>query len=81
MPIVLNLHHEDSALGHYVNSVKLYDGDRLLKEWTYDRSNFKKAEEWSVTYTGSFDKNTNLRAMANCNLHGGDGSSKSIVVR
>ncbi|WP_158308902.1 desulfoferrodoxin family protein [Methanocella arvoryzae] len=79
--VKLNVHHEDSAPGHYVDSVKLYDGDRLLKEWTYDNSNFERAEEWSVTYTGSFDRDVNLRAVVNCNLHGGEPDTEVIIVR
>lgn len=81
VPITLNLHHEDTSPVHYVDYVRLYDGDRLLQEWTYGKNNPEKAEEWSLTYTGSFEKSTKLRAVIRCNLHGDSAATKEITVQ
>lgn len=81
VPVAISLDHGGTGGGHYVDSVRLYDGDRLLKEWAYDRGNFEKAPQWTVRYDGTIDKDAQLKAIAHCTLHGDGSGSAAIGVR
>jgi desulfoferrodoxin (superoxide reductase-like protein) len=80
VPIVVGVTHEDVAPGHYVDIVRLYDGDALLKEWRYGPGNYVKGEKWTVSYDGAFDRDARLRAVAHCTLHGNGAGEGTIRV-
>lgn len=81
VPVAISVDHRGTGGGHYVDSVRLYDGDRLLKEWAYDRGNLEKSPQWTVRYDGTFDKDAQLKAIARCTLHGDGSGSATIGVR
>lgn len=70
VPVVIEVEHDGSAPGHYVDLVRLYDGDTLLKEWRYGPGDYVKEKEWTLSYTGTFDRDARLKATARCILHG-----------
>lgn len=80
VPVIVEVEHEGSGPGHYVDVVRLYDGDTLLKEWRYGSDNYVKAEEWTVSHTGTFDRDAQLRATARCTLHGEGADMETIRV-
>jgi desulfoferrodoxin (superoxide reductase-like protein) len=78
VPVAISVDHRGTGGGHYVDSVRLYDEDRLLKEWAYDRGNFERAQQWTVRYDGAFNRGAQLKAIAHCNFHG-DGSGSAMI--
>lgn len=70
--IKVTVTHRDtgSPALHYVDRVGLYDGDKLLKEWTYDQNSYKKDEVWTETYSAPVKSDMHLRAVAHCTVHG-----------
>jgi len=72
--IKLVLTHRDtgSPALHYVDRVMLYDGSKLIKEWTYDRNSYKTDEVWTESLTVPANSDMHLRAMAHCTVHGYD---------
>jgi desulfoferrodoxin (superoxide reductase-like protein) len=78
VPVVVEIEHEDVAPGHYVDVVRLYDGDTMLKEWRYGPGNYVKEEKWTVSHTGTFDRDARLRATARCTLHG-EGAARETL--
>jgi hypothetical protein len=70
--IKVTVTHRDSGSPalHYVDRVSLYDGDKLLKEWTYDQITYKKDEAWTETYSAPVTSDMHLRAIAHCTVHG-----------
>jgi|AGTN01.2.fsa_nt_gi hypothetical protein len=80
VPIIVEVEHEGSGPGNYVDSVKLYDGNTLLKEWKYGPDNYVKEKEWAVAYKGPFDHSANLRAVAHCTLQGSATDTERIYV-
>jgi hypothetical protein len=81
VPVMIEIEHEDTAPGSYVDLVRLYDGDTLLKEWRYGPDDYVKAEEWTVSYTGAFDRDAYLRATAHSTVHGDDADTETIRIR
>jgi len=53
----------------YVDSVKLYDGNTLLREWKYTLPDRQTGGNLYLTYEGSFAKSATLRVEA----HSSDG--------
>ncbi|MCD1295516.1 hypothetical protein CUJ83_10945 [Methanocella sp. CWC-04] len=70
--IKLVITHRDTGYPpmHYVDSVMLYDGGELLKEWKYDKNTAKKEEIFTETYSNYLNNDLKLRAVAHCTLHG-----------
>lgn len=81
VPVKVEVEHQGTGTGHYVDSIRLYDGDRLLEEWAYGPDSYVKDRQWSVTYTGSFDRDANLRAVAHCTIHGDGTATRGITVQ
>ena len=69
--IGLEISHSDNDGGHYVDWVRIWMDDELVKEWTYTPEDFVPETRWTLEYETSIDKPTEIRARANCNLHGG----------
>jgi desulfoferrodoxin (superoxide reductase-like protein) len=80
VPVIVEVEHEGSGPGHYVDMVRLYDGDNLLKEWKYGPGDYVKDEKWTVSYDGTFGRDARLRAVARCNLHGEGADTETIRV-
>lgn len=78
--VIVEIEHEDTAPGSYVDAVRLYDGNTLLKEWRYGPNDYVKAEEWTVSYSGAFDRDAYLRATAHSTMHGDDTDTETIRV-
>jgi desulfoferrodoxin (superoxide reductase-like protein) len=55
---------------HFVDRVTLYDGNKVLKEWKYDKNSYNKNELWTETATVPVSSDMNLRAVAHCTVHG-----------
>ncbi|OPY28941.1 MAG: hypothetical protein A4E28_01214 [Methanocella sp. PtaU1.Bin125] len=81
VPVTIEIEHEDTAPGRYVDTVRLYDGDTLLKEWRYGPDDYVKAEEWTLSYSGAFDRDAYLRATAHSTVYGDDTDTERIRIR
>lgn len=79
--ITVKVDHKGTSRGHYVDNVALYDGDVVLKEWDYSPDDFIKDQDFEVAYQGSFTKDANLKARANCNLHGPGSAIKILTIK
>lgn len=79
--VMIEIEHEDTAPGNYVDLVRLYDGDTLLKEWRYGPDDYVKQEEWTLLYSVAFDRDAYLRATAHSTVHGDDTDTETIRVR
>ncbi|MCD1294448.1 hypothetical protein CUJ83_05470 [Methanocella sp. CWC-04] len=64
--IILSVNHLGTGPEHYVDRVALYDGDKLLKEWTYGRDNYVKDRSWDLKHQCSLDRDADLRAVVHC---------------
>ncbi len=70
--VVLTHRDTGSPALHYVDRVMLYDGNKLIKEWTYDQNSSKTDEVWTESLTVPAKSDMHLRAMAHCTVHGYD---------
>ena len=67
-----------NTLGHWINWVTLYAGDRLIS-----RIDFAPvvSDGYAVTINMALDETTNLRAIGFCNLHGiWEGKETKVIV-
>lgn len=70
--VVLTHRDTGSPVLHYVDRVMLYDGNKLMKEWTYDQNSYKTDEVWTESLTVPAKSDMHLRAVAHCTVHGYD---------
>jgi desulfoferrodoxin (superoxide reductase-like protein) len=77
--IELEISHSNNNEDHYVDWVRLYLDDEMVKEWTYTPDDFVPDTLWTLDYSTMIGAKTEVRAKANCNLHGG--SQNMEVVR
>lgn len=70
--VVLTHRDTGSPVLHYVDRVMLYDGNKPMKEWTYDQNSYKKDEVWTESLTVPAKSDMRLRAVAHCTVHGYD---------
>jgi desulfoferrodoxin (superoxide reductase-like protein) len=80
LAVKLAVNHMGNSPSHYVDSVRLYDGNRLLKEWKFTSADYLKdtASELTYSYTPDMGKDVDLKAVAHCNIHG-DGTGMMMV--
>jgi desulfoferrodoxin (superoxide reductase-like protein) len=76
----ITVDHKGTTPSHLVDSIRLYEGDKLVNEWKYDRSNYVPQEIWTVTFPMKVDTGKTLNAIAHCNLHGDDTGTTTIAV-
>jgi len=76
--VELEISHSNNDEGHYVDWVRIWMDDELVKEWTYTPDDFVQETRWTLEYETSIDEPAEIRARANCNLHGG--SQKRLTV-
>ncbi|MCD1294449.1 hypothetical protein CUJ83_05475 [Methanocella sp. CWC-04] len=79
--VTVIVNHLGSGPGHFVDKVTLYDGNKMLKEWSFDSSSYKKGPTWDISYTGNFDKDANLKAIVHCNIHGDGAGTETMIVK
>jgi desulfoferrodoxin (superoxide reductase-like protein) len=70
--VTLVVTHRDTSIpsSHYVDRLYLFNGDNLVKEWTYNDKTANKNEVWTESVVVPAIKDMNLRAIAHCTLHG-----------
>lgn len=67
-----------NTLGHWINWVELYAGERLISKVEYAP---EMCDGYVVTLNITLDDSATLRARAFCNLHGvWEGKEKKVVV-
>jgi len=47
--VIVHVSHPDQSGLHYVNDIKLYVNDELVKEWKYDKNTYVKNGLWDET--------------------------------
>ncbi|MFX1486240.1 MAG: class II SORL domain-containing protein [Promethearchaeota archaeon] len=67
-----------NMLGHWINWVALYDGDRLISRIEFGPG---MCDGYVVNISVALDKTAKLRAQEFCNLHGvWEGKEKKVII-
>jgi desulfoferrodoxin (superoxide reductase-like protein) len=79
--VKLNVDHCCVSKMHYVNWVYLNINGKEVKKWTYTSKELPPSPKFTVEYKYTVAGDTELKAEANCNLHGSAGPAmKKIMV-
>jgi len=77
--IKLNVGHCCASKMHYVNWVYLQANGKEVKRWTYTSKDLPPSPKFSLEYKYKLTGDTDLKAEANCNLHGSAGPAGASI--
>jgi len=75
----LNVGHCCVNKMHYVNWVYLQANGKEVKRWTYTAKELPPSPKFSLEYKYKLTGDTDLKAEANCNLHGSSGPASAKI--
>jgi desulfoferrodoxin (superoxide reductase-like protein) len=78
--VKLNVEHCCVTKMHYVNWVYLQANGKEVKRWTYTSKELPPSPKFSLEYKYSVAGDTELKAEANCNLHGSAGPALKKIM-
>ncbi len=75
--IIVHVSHSDQSGLHYVNDIKLFVNDELVKEWMYDKNTYIKNGLWNETTEVTLAGDAEIYATG-CSTPGSSGFGCSI---
>ena len=77
--IELHVSHQGNNFFHYTSWVNVMVNDQEVQRWTYSAGNRPESENFILKLQHTLTEPIEIRAEANCNIHGSDGPSRASV--
>lgn len=77
--IELHVSHRGNNFFHYTEWVYLEIDGQEVQRWTHSARNRPESEDFMVTYQHTLSAPIDIKAQANCNIHGSEGPAHANV--
>jgi desulfoferrodoxin (superoxide reductase-like protein) len=77
--IELHVSHSGNNFFHYTNWVYVRINEQEVQRWIYGSGNRPKSENFILTLQHTLTEPIEIKAEANCNMHGSEGVSQARV--